>query len=820
MRTRISRVASGPMQLRLRLLAVVFVVACGGGGKATVDGGGSSGGDGGGDDGGSSGGGDGGDGGMPDANTNVCTPACGTEMNANVACDVFETCESTCNDGFARCGADCTAETPTQCGAGCATCPTPAHGSATCSGGACGVACEPGFTACVDGLSYSCCAYASDVVAPQAFGGYTPSLAIDGAGHRHVLYYRSDAQQMIYASDASGGWKYEPVTPYWSSGGGAQYTLALGPRGPIVMYSYPNSSSALLFAERRAAGWSLSTLLDELPAGFAMVTDKAGRAHACFTSSSSHTGVRYALRSGDAWTITQVTDDPEARGACAIAVDPTTGLARIAYYKSDAKDIAYAADDASGHFTTGTVESTGDVGSALAIAVAPDGTPHVAAFRTDAKALRHLELHGTTWTGENIGASQWGYTPTIAVDQSGTPVVTYFSLDLYRVVVTQRAAGTWTPHTFEDVAHENGAIAVAPSGILHVATGDRNIVDHLRGANIGLWTDQPIEQPDAAAGPVTLLRASANGAPILVYTKQHDSGPAAVEVARRTGTTWAISQVPDAGSSPSAALDASGQLHVAYTTATGIGYSVEGAAGFGASEPLATGGSASDVSLALDGAGTAHAVYTSYVSPNYTLWHAVRGATSWSATMIDTGAHYQQPVLRIDGSNVLHVLWYDPTAKKTIYASSADSFAVKTTIEATAGAGHDLFVTAAGVPYACWTHTTGSGFPDLRYGSRPTTTWSSTLVPPPGSDVNSDVCAIASDGASTFAIARSVEYGAGIGALEITVLGTTNVSTLLHDDFYGHSLAIGYGAAGFEIGSLGQPYAGSGTVDRVLFSHK
>src|SRR5437870_5590943 len=74
-----------------------------------------------------------GDGNTPDAS--LCMPACSGEPNADVACTVFATCESTCSSGFARCGASCVTETPAQCGADCAACPDPANGSPTCSDG-------------------------------------------------------------------------------------------------------------------------------------------------------------------------------------------------------------------------------------------------------------------------------------------------------------------------------------------------------------------------------------------------------------------------------------------------------------------------------------------------------------------------------------------------------------------------------------------------------------------------------------------------------------------------------------------------------------
>jgi len=746
------------------------------------------------------------DGNMP-ADASLCMPACGDEANADVACTVFASCESTCKTGFARCGDSCVAETPGQCGAGCQPCGAPSNGAATCDDGVCGVACAPGFTACLNGLALGCCAFASEVVAPQQLGGYLSSLAVDAAGKLHVAYYGSAENQLRYATDRSGAWQSEPARLYWSSGGGARFQLALGADGPLVLYSYPNSSSALLFAERRAAGWSHSRLVDELPDGFAMVTDRAGRAHACLTASASHPGVRYAIRRGDRWTITQVTSDPEAQGACAIAVD-ASGLPHIVYYKVIAGDVAYARGDAAGSFTVTMVDTAGNVGSELAIAVAADGTPHVAAYRSDVPALRHAQLEGGAWVAEDVGLGTNGRWPAIAIDGSGEPVISYFDQARFRVAVSQRTGGAWGELVFDGVAGGTGSLAVAPDGKVYLATGDRQIVVYVRTATT--WDALPVDASDQTGREASLVHRA--GQPIIVYTAQHASQNH-IEVATRSAGAWSYAQVPGTGAAATAALDATGTLHLAYSAGADLGHAVQTATGFTV-EPLAT--AASSASLAFDPAGVLHAVY---VTSAGVLTHGVRAAAGWTATPIDSTGHYQRPVLRIDPGNVLHVLWYDPTAQQTIYASSADGFA-KVIVEPTAATGHDLLVTAAGVPHACVLRRTSTGFPDLRYATRAGATWSNVLVAPPGTDVNDDICAIGSDGTGAIAIARSLRYGAGLGRLAITALGAPNTTTAVHDDFYSSGLAIDVGSTGFEIGSTGQPYSGSGVSQpRLRWSH-
>jgi len=756
-------------------------------------------------------GGSDGDGGTPPGG-GVCMPACSDEPHADVACTVFASCESTCKTGFARCSEACVAETPAQCGAGCQTCPASAHGAATCSDGVCGLACAAGFAPCRNGLALDCCAFASEVIAPQTLGGVEPSIAVDAGGALHVAYFGLSENQLLYATDRSGAWQREAARLYWSDGGGAQFQIAPGASGPEILYSYPNSSGALWFAERRSTGWSHLPLTDDLPAGFAMVTDRAGRAHACLTRSASHPGVRYAIRRGDRWTITQVTDDAEALAACAIAVD-ASGLPHIAYFKTSAQDVAYAHGDAAGQFSVTAVDTAGAVGSELSIAIGPDGAPHIAAYRADAPSLRHAQLQGGTWTVEDVGVGRNARRPAIAIDHAGVPVIAYFDQSRGRVAVTERPGGTWIDHVFDDVTRGSGAIAVAPDGAVYIATGDRDgepdVVVHVRTATG--WDDRPVvDAADQTGRDASLLHRA--GEPVLVYTATHD-GASQVEIATRTAGAWSYAQLPGPGAAATAALDAAGALHVAYNAGADLTYAVQSGASF-ALEPIAS--MAGAASLALDAAGTPHVVY---VTSAGALVHAVRGGAGWTATPIASGGSYQQPVLRIGPGDVVHVLWYDGVARQTIYASSADGF-TSVIVEPTAATGHDLVVTADGVPHACFLRRTASGFPDLRVGARVAGTWSNALVSPPGTSTNDDVCAIGSAATGAIAIARSLRHGAGIGELWITTLGPPDVHTAVLDDFYSGGLGISVGAGGFEISSTGVPYAGSGLDQpRLRWSH-
>jgi hypothetical protein len=639
-------------------------------------------------------------------------------------------------------------------------------------------------------------------------------VAVDAAGTVHIAYYNGAEHHLAYAAMTSSSVTRESLPRYWSSGGGAKLKLALGLRGPAIVYTYPNGSSGLFVDDRRTSGWSHYKLVEGTrPPGFGVAGDRAGRLHVCYTDYGG--GIHYAIRRGDQWTVSDVAVDPDAKGACAIAADPD-GLPRIVYYRQSAGDVVYAEGAADGSFVTSVIDSGGNVGSELAIAVDETGTPHIAAHKSDTWGLRYVTKLNGSFFARDLGSGHIGQQPSIAVTSSGEVAITYWDSSQYRVgIVVGDASGIFEQGVFDELYNASASLASAPDGTMWMATGTGDVgVMHLTGND---WPAYSIDAERKTGDDVTLL--SRGGTPALVYSTSGNDGKSHVEIATHQGADWQRTALATEGNDSSAAIDGAGKVHVAYVTGTSVSYASE-ASGLAVEEVAA---SASEPSLAVTAAGTPYVAYVLRSGTTYSLVLATRTGAGWTTTTIGAAAAYgtyRLPVVRVSGSTV-HLLWYDGVAKTIVYASSSDGYATKATVLTNASLAHDLYVGADGVPHACVFQGTSSSWPDLRYATKSGASWTTTYVAPMGSAYNSGGCAISRDSAGTIGIARSLVYGAGLGELVLTTLGAATTHTLLEDDFYSAGLSITEGASGLEVAGTGRPYNGSGhDQNRIRWAHE
>jgi hypothetical protein len=226
------------------------------------------------------------------------------------------------------------------------------------------------------------------------------------------------------------------------------------------------------------------------------------------------------------------------------------------------------------------------VGNYNSIALDPSGLPHIAYFDFDYQTLRYAKrLPSGTWQIEfpdpQLGGSSVGQTPSIAVDSSGRPHISYHDLankDLK--YVTKSTSGTWHTETVDSGADTGygTSIALDSSGLPHITYHDVSLSGDLKYARkyckgpvggfpprrICAWS---IEIVDPGWTGKSSIALDSNGVPHIIYAYSVFPVEQGIKYANKSTSGWVIEIVGSgywAGRSPSMALDSGGLPHISY----------------------------------------------------------------------------------------------------------------------------------------------------------------------------------------------------------------------------------------------------------------
>jgi len=236
--------------------------------------------------------------------------------------------------------------------------------------------------------------------------------------------------------------------------------------------------------------------------------------------------------------------------------------------------------------------------------------------------------------------------PSLAVDQSGLPYVTYIPAWDPVLLCASRAGRTWSVETVDTRAGEGSALAVDTAGALHAAYGQLDGPGPSYALKQGGWQFEPV------AGDSHIwnfdIALDSTGQPFVAYA----SGDGLV-LAHRTGAgSWSAdivdSTVPSA---VSLRLNRSGEPCIAYHFEDrGQLWYARRDSGSWSIQPVDTVGGAhvgACAALALDPGGQAHIAYCEYGTY---LKHARQDSTTWYVDTIDSIGyfHYQERPLDIE----------------------------------------------------------------------------------------------------------------------------------------------------------------------------
>lgn len=301
-------------------------------------------------------------------------------------------------------------------------------------------------------------------------------------------------------------WTVEPVYSGGFGAGDASITLnSLGI--PSVSFT---ANSGLYVATKVLDGWATEFVAQ---VGYwggwsSIACDSAGRLSVAFADTSGLTAyLKYAVKSSGAWAIEIVDDMGWLPDYVSLATMPS-GEPCIAYcktvgdYPNTSQYVCFARRIGTNNWVKQTIASAGNV-CGPSLAIAPDGTRHVAFTDTASGELKVAISNGSSWLVSRIDGTIEnpcvGYT-SVCLQPNNKPAVAYFqdlSTDLRLKYARMTAAG-WLTETARILEREGPcqcAIALTSGGIPIIGYSDPGtnvFVDTWKSG--GRWLTETIDE--------------------------------------------------------------------------------------------------------------------------------------------------------------------------------------------------------------------------------------------------------------------------------------------------------------------------------------
>ena len=354
----------------------------------------------------------------------------------------------------------------------------------------------------------------------------------------------------------------------------------LATAAPSEATTQPASGSEATSPPTAAArySWDVSEV-DSAGAKPSIAVDASGIPHIAFMSEATPGFLKSAVLNGGAWDVSTVTTG-YLYGPLDIALD-SDGSPQIVWHNHDNEDGSYGRL-ANGEWVNTDIQSSGHDGWDINIALDSSGSPHVlsvdpAQFGSQ-NGLEYATLDGETWTVEKVGTGPLPYEfgNSIAVDSQGRPHIVWFDDQGQDLKYAIRDSGGWTISTVDSAGDVGRYPSLAldqdgnPVVSYYQTLSESSGAIKLARWDGSQWNVQRIDQLDDVfpgffgARKNSSVLLDADGNPIVAYSDE-----SVVKLASWNGDGWDIETVATADKEPlgqqvSMALDTQGVLHITF----------------------------------------------------------------------------------------------------------------------------------------------------------------------------------------------------------------------------------------------------------------
>jgi hypothetical protein len=377
---------------------------------------------------------------------------------------------------------------------------------------------KTGYLALAVGLAAWCGpAWATEWDIEMVAPGITPEIAVDDMGLVHLAWVvEDDEDTLFYGRRESDGWD---ITVAPSSGYIAvPLDLAIDDEGHAHIAYHEHYSGNAEYLENSGASWTSSLVSSPGHDGWVPSLALAHDATPHIASFDPVEGIEHAVRTGSQWTVESVgTGQLVKNFGAAIAVDASDHV-WVCYHDGDftpppdGDGNLICASRGAGGWTTETVDSDGDVGKFVAIALDSQDNPHLVYLKWESGTsaiVRYAHRDGGSWVVEDVT-----------------------TLDAFGVDF--------------DGAYRSVSIAVDAGDRPHIAAGDRETVVYgvESGSEWAVETTAEETASDLVFGQFVSLALDPEGRPHIAFYEVADSTKAS------TGTVYSATTADRTERSP------------------------------------------------------------------------------------------------------------------------------------------------------------------------------------------------------------------------------------------------------------------------------